>query len=106
MLSAAVQRATAARERIESAGRLPDPEVEGMTSRMNGPMGERSTMYELNVRQPLPKRGERAANRDRARASAARSGISSAAGTIEIGTVISASSGGLASALRRVTGAT
>lgn len=71
VLSAAVQRATAARERIESAGRLPDPEVEGMTSRMNGPMGERSTMYELNVRQPLPKRGERAADRDRARASAA-----------------------------------
>jgi cobalt-zinc-cadmium efflux system outer membrane protein len=71
VLSAAVQRATAARERIESAGRLPDPEVEGMTSRMNGPMGERSTMYELNLRQPLPKRGERAADRDRARASAA-----------------------------------
>ena len=71
VLSAAVQRATAARERIESAGRLPDPEVEGMTSRMNGPMGERSTMYELNVRQTIPKRGERAADRDRARANAA-----------------------------------
>jgi len=71
VLSAAGRRATAARERIESAGRLPDPEVEGMTSRMNGPMGERSTMYELNLRQPLPKRGERAADRDRARASAA-----------------------------------
>lgn len=71
VLSAAVQRATAARERIESAGRLPDPEVEGMTSRMNGPTGERSTMYELNLRQPLPKRGERGADRERARASAA-----------------------------------
>lgn len=70
-LSAAAQRAGAARERIESAGRLADPEVEGMTSRMNGPMGERATMYELNVRQPLPKRGERAADRDRARAGVA-----------------------------------
>jgi len=70
-LSAAAQRAGAARERIESAGRLADPEVEGMTSRMNGPLGERTTMYELNVRQPLPKRGERAADRDRARAGVA-----------------------------------
>src|SRR5688572_2898869 len=67
-LSAASRRAMAARERAESAGRLADPEVEGMTSRMNGPMGDRSTMYELNVRQPLPRRGERAADRERARA--------------------------------------
>jgi cobalt-zinc-cadmium efflux system outer membrane protein len=67
-LSAASRRAIAARERAESAGRLADPQVEGMTSRMDGPMGDRSTMYELNVRQPLPKRGERAADRDRARA--------------------------------------
>jgi hypothetical protein len=70
-LSAASRRATAARARVESSGRLPDPEVEGMTSRMNGPLGERSTMYELNVRQPLPKRGERAADRDRAHAGVA-----------------------------------
>jgi outer membrane protein TolC len=35
---------------------------------MVGPMNERSTMWELNVRQPLPKRGERAADRERARA--------------------------------------
>jgi outer membrane protein TolC len=70
-LSAAFRRATAARERVGSAGRLRDPEVEGMTSRMNGPMGERSTMYELNVRQPLPKRGERAADRERALAGVA-----------------------------------
>jgi outer membrane protein, heavy metal efflux system len=71
VLSAAARRSTAARERIESAGRLADPEVEGMTSRLNGPMGERRTMYEVNVRQPLPKRGERAADRERAHAVAA-----------------------------------
>lgn len=70
-LSAASRRTSAARERVESSGRLPDPEVEGMTSRMNGPMGERSTMYEVNVRQPLPKRGERAADRERAHAGVA-----------------------------------
>jgi outer membrane protein TolC len=70
-LSATARRADAARERANSAGRLPDPEIEGMTSRMNGPMGDRSTMYELNVRQPLPKRGERAADRERTRAGVA-----------------------------------
>ncbi|HTO04643.1 MAG TPA: TolC family protein, partial [Opitutus sp.] len=68
-LSAASRRALAARERAESSGRLADPEVEGMTSRMTGPMGDRSTMYEVNIRQPLPKRGERAADRERAAAS-------------------------------------
>jgi outer membrane protein TolC len=70
-LTALTRRTDAARARVDSAGRLPDPEVEGMTSRMNGPMGERSTMYELNVRQPLPRRGERAADRDRALAGVA-----------------------------------
>ena len=70
-LAAARHRITAADARIESSGRLADPEVEGMTSRMNGPMGDRSTMFEVNVRQPLPKRGERAADRERARAGAA-----------------------------------
>ncbi len=70
-LTAARHRITAADARIDSSGRLADPEVEGMTSRMNGPLGDRSTMFELNVRQPLPKRGERAADRDRARAGAA-----------------------------------
>lgn len=67
-LTAASRRATAARERLGAAGRLRDPEVEGMASRMNGPMGERGTMYELNVRQPLPRKGERAADRERAQA--------------------------------------
>lgn len=68
-LNAAASRTTAARERIDSSGRLADPELEGMGSRMVGPMDERATMWEINVRQPLPKRGERAAERDRARAS-------------------------------------
>lgn len=67
-LNAAARRTTAARERIDSSGRLADPELEGMGSRMVGPMDERATMWEVNVRQPLPKRGERAAERDRARA--------------------------------------
>lgn len=70
-LAAASRRATAARERVESSGRLPDPEVEGMTSRMNGPMGERGTMVELTLRQPLPRRGERSADRERAGAGVA-----------------------------------
>ncbi len=68
LLKAAAHRADAAQARVASSGRLPDPEVEGMASRMNGPMGERATMYELNVRQPLPRRGERAADRERAAA--------------------------------------
>lgn len=67
-LDAAARRTTAARERVEAAGRLADFEVEGMGSRLVGPMGERATMWEVNVRQPLPKRGERAADRERARA--------------------------------------
>lgn len=67
-LNAAARRTAAARERIESSGRLADLQLEGMGSRMVGPMDERATMWEINVRQPLPKRGERAAERDRARA--------------------------------------
>ena len=67
-LAAAAQRAAAAKERIAASGRLPDPEVEGMGSRMNGPMDEKSTMWEVNVRQPFPKKGERAADRERASA--------------------------------------
>ncbi len=72
-LAAASRRVDAARERIEAAGRFPDPEVEGMLSEMDGPMGESSTMYELALRQPLPKRGERSAARERARAALAMS---------------------------------
>ena len=64
VLEAARQRIEAARNRIDASGRLADPEAEGMFSR--GP-GNRD-MWEFNVKQPLPKRGERAADRDRARA--------------------------------------
>lgn len=67
-LAAAARRAVAARERVDAAGRLGDVELEGMGSRMVGPMNERATMWEVNVRQPLPKRGERAADRERAQA--------------------------------------
>ena len=67
-LTAASRRTDAARERVGAAGKLADVELEGMGSRMVGPMGERATMWEMNVRQPLPKRGERAADRERARA--------------------------------------
>lgn len=70
-LTAAARRIDAARERVGAAGLLPDPEIEGMGSRMDGPMGESSTMYEVNLRQPLPKRGERAADRERALAGVA-----------------------------------
>jgi outer membrane protein, heavy metal efflux system len=67
-LSAAAGRTAAARERIAASGRLADPELEGAGSRLVGPMDERATMWEVSVRQPLPKRGERAAERDRAQA--------------------------------------
>ena len=67
-LTAASRRTAAAQARVDASGRLADPEVEAMGSRMVGPMDERSTMWEVNVRQPLPRRGERAADRDRARA--------------------------------------
>ncbi|KAB2910101.1 MAG: hypothetical protein F9K30_23100 [Dechloromonas sp.] len=70
-LSAAARRAVAARERVGAAGKLADVTVEGMGSRMVGPMDERATMWEVNVRQALPKRGERAADRERALAIAA-----------------------------------
>ena len=63
-LEAARKRVEASRSRIDAAGRLADPEAEGMVSR--GPEGR--DMWEFNVRQPLPKRGERAADRERARA--------------------------------------
>lgn len=65
-LAAAAQRIAAARARTDSSGRLADPEVEAMGSRVNDAMGANRTMWELSVRQPLPKRGERAADRERA----------------------------------------
>lgn len=66
-LSAAQQRVAAARARSDSAGRFADPEVEGMISRADMVDGS-ADMWELTVRQPLPKRGERAADRERAHA--------------------------------------
>jgi outer membrane protein TolC len=70
-VAAASQRHEAARARLDAAGRLPDPEVEAMASRMVGPMDDRGTMWEVALRQPLPRRGERAAERDRAAAAEA-----------------------------------
>ncbi len=67
-LQAARARAEAARARSAAAGRLPDPELEGMYSRAREPMGEDYPMWEITLRQPLPKAGERAADRDRASA--------------------------------------
>jgi outer membrane protein, heavy metal efflux system len=69
-LTAAAQRHHAASTRLESAGRLPDPQIEGMASRVSGPMGEKNSMWELTLRQPLPKRGERAADRELVQAGA------------------------------------
>jgi outer membrane protein TolC len=68
-LQAARARAEAARARRASAGRFPDPQLEGMYSQVRRPMGmERYPMWELTLTQPLPKAGERAADRDRAAA--------------------------------------
>lgn len=66
-LAAARARSEAARARLDAAGRFPDPEVEGMVSRRDTP-DEVMSMWEVSVRQPLPKGGERAADRDRANA--------------------------------------
>ena len=67
-LHAAHARAEAARARAGAAGRLPDPEIEGVFSRAREPRGEDFPIWEINLRQPLPKAGARAADRDRAAA--------------------------------------
>ena len=68
-LEAARRRIDAARARTDAAGRLADPEVGAMGSRVNADAGgENRDMWELSLRQPLPKRGERAADRERAQA--------------------------------------
>lgn len=64
-LAAAAKRVDAARARTDAAGRLAEPEIEAMRSRVNDPMGGNRTMWEFNARQPLPRRGERAADRAR-----------------------------------------
>ncbi|MBM3853249.1 MAG: TolC family protein, partial [Verrucomicrobia bacterium] len=67
VLEAARKRIEAARTRVESSGRLADHELEAMGSRVNADAGgENRDMWELNFRQPLPRRGERSADRDRA----------------------------------------
>ena len=65
VLEAARKRIDAARSRTDAAGQLANPEVEAMASKVTR---ESREMYEVTVMQPLPKRGERAADRDRARA--------------------------------------
>jgi cobalt-zinc-cadmium efflux system outer membrane protein len=68
-LRAAHARAEAAAERRGSAGRFPDPQVEAMYSQVRPPMGgEQFPMWEVTLSQPLPKAGERAADRERAAA--------------------------------------
>ncbi len=68
-IQAARARAEAARARTASAGRFPDPQLEGMYSHVKRPMGgEQFPMWEVTLTQPLPKGGERAADRDRAAA--------------------------------------
>jgi outer membrane protein TolC len=57
----------AAKARLGSAGRLPDPTLEAMGSRKRMPMENRS-MFDFTLQQPLPKAGERAADQDRVRA--------------------------------------
>ena len=68
-LDAAWKRIQAARARTEASGRLANPEAEVMASRVNAPVStENRDLWELTVRQPLPRRGERAADRERAQA--------------------------------------
>ncbi len=66
---AARQRLDAARLRVDAAGRWADPELEGMYSTKDTPE-EDWPMWEVNLTQPLPKYGERSADRAKAIASA------------------------------------
>lgn len=66
-LRAARARVDAASARAASAGRLADLQLEGMYSQVRRPMGgEQYPMWEVSLVQPLPKAGERAADRARA----------------------------------------
>lgn len=69
-LHAARLRADAAHARIAASGRFPDPTLEGMVSQRRTPTDD-MPMWEIVLRQPLPKAGERAADRNRASAAAA-----------------------------------
>lgn len=66
-LQAARARAEAARARTGSAARLADPTLEVMYGRVNDGM-QKYPMWEATLSQPLPKAGERAADRERAAA--------------------------------------
>ncbi|WP_404424318.1 TolC family protein [Nibricoccus sp. IMCC34717] len=65
VLRAAAARIEGAHARVAATGQLPDPQLELMASRASEPMASYG-MWELQLRQPLPKAGERAASRDRA----------------------------------------
>jgi outer membrane protein TolC len=67
MVRAAGYRTAAAEAGGAAVGRLPDPELELMYSRVSTPM-DSFPMWELTVRQSLPKAGERGAQRAMAQA--------------------------------------
>jgi len=69
MVVSSRQQMEAAVQRLDAAGRWTDPELEGMYSEKRMP-DETNPMWEVNLVQPLPKYGERAADRDRAQARA------------------------------------
>jgi len=66
-VEAALQRLDAARLRVDAAGRWADAELEGMYSTKDTPE-EDWPMWEVNLTQPLPKYGERSADRASAQA--------------------------------------
>jgi cobalt-zinc-cadmium efflux system outer membrane protein len=66
-VDAALQRANAAHLRATSAGRWADPELEGMYSEKDT-LEESFPMWSASLTQPLPKLGERGADKARARA--------------------------------------
>ncbi len=66
-LQSARSRAEAARARTDSAARFADPTLEIMYGRVNDGM-QKYPMWEATLNQPLPKAGERAADRERAAA--------------------------------------
>ena len=68
-VQAARARWQAAQQRQPAAGRLPDPQVEGMYSEKRT-AAEDIPMWEVTLQQPLPRAGERAADRARAAAQA------------------------------------
>lgn len=68
-VQAARLRAAAAQQRRPAAGRLPDPQLEGMYSEKRT-AAEDIPMWEVTLQQPLPKAGERSAARAQAEARA------------------------------------